>query len=85
MRAFLDLGNLLGQMTRGAGPGSPMTPARGAVEGQARARVNSLEGGNPRPSGRGGGQVNRLIRWLEEAEAGGRRGLRTSLLLFIGR
>jgi len=27
-------------MTRGAGPGSSMTPARGAVEGRARAPMS---------------------------------------------
>jgi hypothetical protein len=36
-----------GRMTRGAGPGSSMTSARGAVEGRARAPVSRPKGEPP--------------------------------------
>jgi len=35
---------------------APMNPAQGADEGGTRAPVSRPGGGNPRPSGRGGGQ-----------------------------
>jgi transcription initiation factor TFIIIB Brf1 subunit/transcription initiation factor TFIIB len=44
------------RVTRGAGPGSSVTTARGAAEGQARAPMSHPEE-TPRPSGRGGGQL----------------------------
>jgi len=44
-----------GRMTRGAGPGSSMTPAGGAGEGRTRAPMSRPKG-NPRPLGRGGGR-----------------------------
>jgi len=38
------VGPLLGRVTRGAGSGSSMTPARGAVEGRARALMSRPRG-----------------------------------------
>jgi DHA2 family multidrug resistance protein-like MFS transporter len=53
---------LWGRVTRGAGPGSSMTSARGAAEGRARALMSRPKGN---PLGRGGGQeVGRGVRWL---------------------